>query len=141
MFTPWVTRFIISVGIFLAGFVIYRLVQYMQIKKAARNSDLPPGFIPGTTAVVVFSSPNCSVCKTVLIPTLSALKQLPEINIQVIELDIIQHAGISKEWGIMSVPTMYILDANGKPIFVNNGVMPQKRLYETILRIQGETLS
>ena len=140
MLTPWVTRFIISVGIFLAGYVIYRLVQYMQIKKAARNSDVPPGFIPGKTGVVVFSSPSCSVCKTVLMPTLTALKQLPEINIQVIELDVVQHATISKEWGIMSVPTMYILDVNGKPKFVNNGVMPQKRLYETILRIQGEAL-
>ncbi len=139
MFASWESRVLLSVGIFLAGWAIYRLVQYLQLRKAARISDLPPGYHYGKTAVVVFSSPDCSVCKTVLLPMLNSLKQLPEINIQVIEMDVMQHARVSKEWGIMSVPTMYILDVNGKPKYVNHGVMPQKRLYETILRIQGET--
>jgi len=139
--TSWVTRLIISIGIFLAGYVIYRLVQYLQLRKAASDKDVLPGFKFGTTGVVVFSSPDCSVCKTVLLPMLSSLEQLPEIDIQVIELDVTQHARISKAWGIMSVPTLYILDANGEPKFVNHGVLPQKRLYETILRIQGEPSS
>ncbi len=141
MITNWVTRLIISVGIFLVGYALYRLVQYLQLRKAASDAVVPPGFMYGKTAAVVFSSPDCSVCKTVLLPTLNALKQMPEIDIQVIELDVTQHTGISKAWGIMSVPTLYILDQNGEPKFVNHGVMPQNRLYETILRIQGETSS
>jgi thiol-disulfide isomerase/thioredoxin len=139
MISSILLRLVLSIGIFLAGWALYRLFQILQLNRAAQNAALPPGVLPGKIAVVLFSSPECSVCKTVQRPILTRLVQSPDLKIQVVEVDVDKHPGICQEWGIMSVPTLYILDKTGAPKFVNNGVVPFEKLQDTIHAIQAKT--
>jgi thioredoxin-like negative regulator of GroEL len=41
---------------------------------------------------------------------------------QVIEVDASSQPDVAQEWGVMSVPTTFVIDASGKPRYVNHGV-------------------
>jgi thioredoxin-like negative regulator of GroEL len=49
-------------------------------------------------------------------------------RLQVIEVDAAAHPEVAGQWGVMSVPTTFIVDANGQPRHVNHGVTPQDKL-------------
>jgi hypothetical protein len=53
-------------------------------------------------------------------------------KLQVVEIDATERPDLAKTWGVMSVPTTFLLDAHGKPRYVNNGVTRAEKLMEQL---------
>ena len=79
---------------------------------------------------------DAAPCKTVQRPALNRVTQLLGDSLHVVEIDATQRPDLAKRWGVMSVPTTFLLDARGEARYVNNGVIRAEKLMEQI-----ETLS
>ncbi len=49
-----------------------------------------------------------------------------------IEIDATERPDLAKIWGVMSVPTTFLLDAHGEARYVNNGVARAEKLMQQI---------
>ncbi len=125
-------RLLLAVGIILAGLALYRLGSFLIVSRAqarAHNLDL---IRPGKPAILYFTTPDCAPCRTVQRPALRAVQGRMGDRLQVIEVNAYEQPGLAKEWGVLSVPTTFIIDASGRPRHVNHGVTPADRLIEQI---------
>jgi thiol-disulfide isomerase/thioredoxin len=91
---------------------------------------------PGLPAVLYFTTPTCAPCKTVQRPAIQRLQAELSDSLQVIEIDAAARPEIAQEWGVLSVPTTFILDAQGQPRYVNHGVTNAEKLARQIREIQ-----
>ncbi|NIR96491.1 MAG: thioredoxin family protein, partial [Gammaproteobacteria bacterium] len=73
----------------------------------------------GVLGILYFTTPNCVPCKTVQRPALETVKKHLGNKLKVIEVDATQQTALADHWGVLSVPTTFIIDANGKPRKVN----------------------
>jgi hypothetical protein len=53
-------------------------------------------------------------------------------TLEVIEIDASARPDLAKTWGVMSVPTTFLLDARGEARYVNHGVTRAEKLLEQI---------
>ncbi len=59
------------------------------------------------TAIVDFSADYCSPCK-VMLPILDKLSEAYDSKVEVVKIDIIKNKELAMEYGIMSIPTLFI---------------------------------
>jgi thioredoxin-like negative regulator of GroEL len=125
-------RLAFAVGIILTGFFAYWLINQRLLVRAQNNlSGLLPT-LPNKPVIVYFTTPDCAPCKTVQRPAIQKVTTLLGENIQVVEIDATQHPDLARTWGVMSVPTTFLLDAQGEARFVNNGVTRAEKLMEQL---------
>jgi thiol-disulfide isomerase/thioredoxin len=67
-------------------------------------------------------------CKTLQRPAIQEVQQTLGDRIQIIEVDASQRIDLANEWGVMSVPTTFILDKDGRPRQINHGVARAEKL-------------
>jgi thiol-disulfide isomerase/thioredoxin len=104
----------------LFGWAAFRLVNLMILKGAGKKSS---------QLIVYFTTPDCAACKSVQRPALARLQQAAGLDrLQIIEINAYEKPELAKAWGVMSVPTTFILDAHGTPRQVNHGVTPAEKL-------------
>lgn len=109
----------------------YRLLKLWQVRRAARaalSDPLLAGLRPGVPAILYFTTPACAPCTMQQRPALRDL--LAELGdaVQVIEVDALEQADAADRWGVMSVPTTFILDRQGRPRQINHGVAGPDKL-------------
>lgn len=86
----------------------------------------------GTPSIVLFTADYCAPCKLQQRPVLKQLCQTWGTGVQVLEIDVQSQPDLAEAWGVMSLPTLFILDKQGKPATVNHGVTPLKTLQEQL---------
>jgi len=118
---------IILVGIGTYWFLSQRLLSRV---KTNLNSLLNP--LPNKPVIVYFTTPDCAPCKTVQRPALEKLINLLGEKLQVVEIDATERPDLAKTWGVMSVPTTFLLNAKGEARYVNNGVTRAEKLMEQL---------
>lgn len=125
-------RFGSAVGIIVLGVLAYRLLN-QRLLTLARN-NIPSLFAapPRKPVIVYFTTPDCVPCKTIQRPALNQLASLMGDNLQVIEIDATERPDLAKQWGVLSVPTTFLLDARGEARYVNNGVARAEKLMEQL---------
>ena len=114
-----------AAGIILAGLFAYSGVNWLVLSRARRGSARLGA---GKPAIVYFTTPDCVPCKTVQRPAIQRLQERLGDQLRVIEVDARQNPQMAREWGVLSVPTTFILDAAGKPVHVNHGVASADKL-------------
>lgn len=82
----------------------------------------------GLPAILYFTTPSCVPCKTVQRPALVRLRERLGNSIQVIEVDALARPEVADYWGVLSVPTTFIIDSRGRPRRVNHGVASAEKL-------------
>jgi thiol-disulfide isomerase/thioredoxin len=70
--------------------------------------------LPNKPVIVYFTTPDCAPCKTVQRPAIQKVTTLLGENVQVVEIDATERPDLAKTWGVMSVPTTFLLDAHGE---------------------------
>lgn len=128
MSTDILLRFTVALGIIGLGVIVYWLVNHQLLLRAQNNAFSLFGTLPEKPVIVYFTTPDCAPCKTVQRPALKQLSGLMGDKLHVIEIDATQQPHIAREWGVMSVPTTFLLDARGKARYVNNGVARVEKL-------------
>jgi thioredoxin 1 len=87
--------------------------------------DLKSG-VPG---ILYFTTPDCAVCLTTQKPALRRLQaELGESGVQVIEVDATVRPDLADYWGVLSVPTTFVIDTQGQPQHFNPGLASTEKL-------------
>jgi thioredoxin-like negative regulator of GroEL len=121
-------RFLLTAGIILAGIAAYQLVTRAVLSKARSANRRTPMSRTHTPAILYFTTPDCVPCKTIQRPALQKVKETVGDRVDVVEVDAYEKPDLARQWGVLSVPTTFILDANGVPRHVNHGATPAARL-------------
>lgn len=92
---------------------------------------------PDIPAILYFTTPTCVPCKTIQRPALAKLQERLGDSIQVIEVDAAAQPELANYWGVLSVPTTFIIDRRGRPRRVNHGVSGADKLKKQIEEVEG----
>ena len=118
----------------LAG--VYWLVNRVIISRA-RGKRLGLETIQlGVPAILYFTTPTCAPCRTVQRPALSRLVEQKGEAVQVIEIDASAEPELANYWGVLSVPTTFIIDSKGRPRRVNHGIASSQKLGRQIDEVE-----
>ena len=91
----------------------------------------------GMPAVLYFTTPDCVPCKTMQRPALSRLQEHQGDSLQVIEIDAVAQPELADHWGVLSVPTTFIIDGYGQARRVNHGIARADKLQAQIEEVTG----
>jgi thioredoxin 1 len=125
-------RFASAVGIIFLGVGVYWLANQFLLSRAKNNVNSLLHPLPNKPVIVYFTTPDCAPCKTVQRPALEKLTSLLGEKLHVVEIDATERPDLAKTWGVMSVPTTFLLNARGEARYVNNGVARVEKLMEQI---------
>jgi len=125
-------RFAYTLGIILLGLGAYWLLNQRLLLRARNNLNSLLSPLPNKPVIVYFTTPDCAPCKTVQRPALEKLISLLGEKLHVVEIDATERPDLAKTWGVMSVPTTFLLDSRGEARYVNNGVTRAEKLMEQI---------
>jgi len=126
------SRFLLAGMIIAAGWTLYWLVNKVSLARSLNHVHSIPAFQPGKPTIVYFTTPSCAPCRTIQRPAIESIKEMMGEKLQVIEIDASEQTHLAKEWGVLSVPTTYVLDSDGKPRHVNHGVAPAAKLIQQL---------
>lgn len=123
------TRLVWTLGIVLFGVALYKLTNRAVLNRAAAQTPVTE---QGTPSILYFTSPDCSPCKTVQRPAISRVQETLGDRLKVVEVNTYEQPELARQWGVMSVPTTFILDSQGKPVHINHGVALADKLLKQI---------
>jgi len=132
MSTETLLRFALAIVIIGFGVFAYWCVNQRLLLKAQNNALSLFNSLPNKPVIVYFTTPDCTPCKTIQRPALNKISSEMGDRLQVIEIDATEKPDLAQKWGVMSVPTTFLLDARGEPRFVNNGVARVEKLMEQL---------
>ena len=78
-------------------------------------------------SILYFTTDSCSVCRTHQEPALSSLEGVP-----VRKVDAVVEAALARRFGVLTVPTTVVLDADGTTRHVNYGFATASKLREQL---------
>ena len=125
-------RFALAIGIMVLGAGAYWLINQRLLIRAKNNVLTLFDKAPKKPVIVYFTTPDCVPCKTIQRPALDQVTTLLGDQLQVIEIDATERPDLAKTWGVMSVPTTFLLDARGEARYINNGVARVEKLMEQL---------
>lgn len=126
------SRSAFAVAIIAVGIIAYWLINQRLLVRAKSNIFTLFNQLPNKPVIVYFTTPDCAPCKTVQRPALNRVSQLLGDSLEVVEIDATQRPDLAQKWGVMSVPTTFLLDARGEARYVNNGVTRAEKLMEQL---------
>jgi thiol-disulfide isomerase/thioredoxin len=127
---------LIRIGIALAvigvAFGMYLLATRWQITRITRQQNghaVLNGLRKGIPTVVYFWSETCAPCKAVQSPAVKQLvARLGANGVQIVEINALENPDIADAWGVLGLPTTFIVDSTGQPRHVNHGVARVEQL-------------
>lgn len=128
------TTWVILIAAILVG--VYWAANWVIIARARGKRLGLETIRPGVPAVLYFTTPTCVPCKTIQRPALIKLQERLSDSIQVIEVDAAAQPELANYWGVLSVPTTFIIDSRGRPRRVNHGVSRADKLQKQIEEVE-----
>ena len=125
-------RLFLAIGIIILGARAYWLINQRLLVRAKDNLFTLFKTLPKKPVLVYFTTPDCAPCKTVQRPAIEQVRNLLGEKLHVIEINAYERPDLAKLWGVISVPTTFLLDARGEARYVNNGVARANKLMEQI---------
>jgi thiol-disulfide isomerase/thioredoxin len=122
----------IAVGIIFLGVSVYWLINQRLLTRAGNQVRSLLNPLPNKPTIVYFTTPDCAPCKTIQRPALDKVSNLFGDGLQVVEIDATERPDLARTWGVMSVPTTFLLNSRGEARYVNNGVVRVEKLMEQI---------
>jgi len=136
-------RIVVSMILVGAGIVAYQLVLLAQRRWALAASKREAR--TDRSALLVFTSPTCAPCKLQQIPIVERLMVDWRDKIDVDVVDVSERPEAASQYGVWSLPTTIVLDAQRNVIAINQGVASEHKLREQfektlgVLETRGET--
>jgi len=130
-----IERLVFALALLAIGLFAYRFVLAQQIK---RTTALVPGdpllqdVKPGVATILYFTTPTCAPCKTQQIPALARLREQLGETVQIVQVDATEQPEAATRWGVLSVPTTFVINERGTTLAVNHGVAPAEKLREQL---------
>ncbi len=118
---------------FLLAWKLLGLTLIYRAKRAGRGeAGVPEGFVRGKPGFLIFGSPRCAPCVHAQKPAVRKLAGELGESIQLIEVDVTQEPLLAERYGVLSLPTVFLFDAAGRPRRVNHGLVTAEELRRQI---------
>jgi thioredoxin 1 len=123
-----------------AGEIIKNLEVGCQAHQAVRLTlvDLPAELLnlsPGRSpAVLYFTTATCAQCRLQQAPALACVQQRRP-DLQLVQLDAVDHSALADYYHVMTVPTTVVLNAHRRPVAVNHGLAGDDRLLAQVNQV------
>ena len=127
-----VERLALALGLILAGYLVYRLYRWFVMRRAARAELGIDGYTLGKPAILYFTDPGCAPCHTIQDPALKQVASQYGERLQIIEVQALERPDLTNTWGVLSLPTTFIIDAKGHPRGINHGATRAPRLIDQL---------
>ncbi|MCW5874386.1 MAG: thioredoxin family protein [Anaerolineales bacterium] len=122
----------LAAGIAIFGWLLYVGWRRMQLARLRAPKLGLEGWHGDGPAILYFTTPDCVPCKTQQQPELRKLaEQLAEqreYTLQVIQIDATQQPKLADYWGVLSVPTTFVINSRGQARAMNPGVASAEKL-------------
>lgn len=125
-------RFVLAVGIIVLGLFVYWLINQRLLGRARNHVTTLFEKYPEKPVLVYFTTPDCAPCKTVQRPAIERVSNVLGERLAVVEINAYEQPDLARTWGVLSVPTTFVIDARGEARYVNNGVARAEKLLEQI---------
>jgi thiol-disulfide isomerase/thioredoxin len=129
-------RAIWALVIIATGIGSYLLLNRVVLARAQHGNDarLPdlPYQLDGRTTILYFTTPECVPCKTIQRPALQRVQETLGDRLQVVEVDAVEHPDLANRYGVLSVPTTFVIDARGQLRHVNHGATRAEKLLRQV---------
>jgi len=126
------SRLLVTIALILTGFVAYAVYCRLIVRRAQTKRLGLENAQPGRLTILYFTTPSCTPCRTIQAPAIEHLATLYKDALQVVKIDAEAQPDVADHWGVMSVPTTFVIDLAGKPRFVNNGVTRTEKLQQQL---------
>ncbi len=130
-------RLLIVFAVALTAALLYglwRIWQHRRLRKlqgVTAPVHLPPGVAGGKPTVLYFSTGECAQCRLQQTPILTQLQA--KFDVAVHQIDALEQQTLASFYGIMTVPTTVVLDAELRPVAINHGVAPLQKLQRQVV--------
>ncbi len=125
-------RFALAVVMIGLGLFGYWLINQRLLIRTRNNVFTLFKRLPNKPVLVYFTTPDCAPCKTVQRPAIDRVSDLLGESLEVVEINAYEQSELARIWGVLSVPTTFVIDARGEARYVNNGVARAEKLLEQI---------
>ena len=115
-------RAALALALILLGSLAFYAYQRFQLRRRRGHQMGLPGYKPGMATILYFTTPSCAPCRTIQRPALKQVMSRFNGSLQVLEFDATEQPQLADSWGVLSVPTTFIIDQEGRPRGVNHGV-------------------
>ena len=119
-------RIVLALVIVLAAVLAYQGLLLMQRRRATRGSRQRAA--TGRSAVLAFTSPTCAPCKLQQLPIIDRILVDWHDKIEVEIIDVTEKPDIAAQYGVWSLPTTIVLDAQRNVVAINQGVAHEQKL-------------
>ncbi len=92
-------------------------------------------WVPSRPGVLYFTDPGCAPCVHVQDPALHELAAAFGDRLQIVKVQALERPDLTDAWGVLSLPTTFVIDANGRPRGVNHGVARAPKLLSQLAAI------
>ena len=82
----------------------------------------------GRPALVVFSSPGCTVCRTTQRPAVESVVSEFGSGLRVLSVDMADRPSVGRAFNVLTAPTTVVLDRDGRIRTINHGFAPADTL-------------
>jgi thioredoxin 1 len=124
-------RILLAAVIVALGILAYQGVLLVQRRRAVRRSRERAA--TGRSGLLVFTSPTCAPCKLQQLPIVERVLIDWRDKIEVDIIDVTQQPELAAQYGVWSLPTTIVLDAQRKVVAINQGVALEHKLRAQLL--------
>jgi thioredoxin-like negative regulator of GroEL len=126
-------RIALTIALIVVGLVAYQGLLFAQRRMAARGSKNDR--VAGKPALLVFTSPTCGPCKLQQLPIVDRLMVDWHDKIDLSVIDVTEQPEVASRYGVWSLPTTIVLDADRQVAAINQGVASDRKLREEIEKV------
>jgi thiol-disulfide isomerase/thioredoxin len=134
-----IERLAIVILLAVAGVGVFAIGARWQVRRVARTQAADPVLArlrPGIPAVIYFWSEICGPCQTAQKPALKQLQAaLGKQGVQIVAVNALEEPDIADGWGVLGLPTTFIVDPSGQVRGVNHGVVRVEKLLQQIAAV------
>ena len=130
-------RLLIIAVIVSASFILLKLLQQLTFQRRIRDGLGIPAYQLGRPAILYFTSPSCAACEIIQGPSLSAIAKRYPNEVQIFTHDATVDTDLAQAWGVLTVPTTFLIDPHGRPRGVNHGPVGPEKLIEQLMQTGG----
>jgi thiol-disulfide isomerase/thioredoxin len=127
---------LLVLGAAFGAYAVATRWQVGRVEKGAAGDTLLSGLRPGVPAIIYFWSEACAPCKFAQKPALDQVQgDLGPDGVQIVAVNALEQPDLADGWGVLGLPTTFIVDTYGEPRRVNHGVTGAARLKSQIAEL------
>jgi thiol-disulfide isomerase/thioredoxin len=128
-------RLALALALIILGYLTYRGYGWAVLRRRARQGLGIDEYRPGRPAILYFTDPGCAPCLSVQDPALQEVAAQFGEGLQIIKVQALERPELTDAWGVLSLPTTFIIDSGGRPRGVNHGVARAPHLLDQLAAI------